>query len=336
MISHYLAFSSSPGNQKNIFLKFQVNKWKDIFNPKRKAGQGIEKDDKKKPKRDQSDPNLCLVCGHRLARGTKSYKERHWNQKHANYKSSNPNASFQTMIVPENNQKAREYLQQQSAAVAPSIQGKGRPIADQREKSSLDMNINEDELSLTDEMDFDDIRPIRPISPSSPLEADANQGEQDEFPAINADEIAPLPPSSDSSFISASYEVHSTNPDLSAYAKPKPSAPRVNSKQETVQSLVTGYFQTVTEKAPEAFSFEKFQDDLNKILLKVDALSLESRTDRAQANTESVDSCDIKAAKNLLELSGSPNVDVEMLKDGCKVICIPCREFINGNPFMNM
>ncbi len=247
--------------KKSNFLKFQGNKWKDIFKPKRKAGQEIEKDEKKKSKREQADPHVSLVCGHRLARGTKSYKERHWNQKHANYESTNPNVSFHGMIMPENNQKAREFLQQQNAAVASNAQGK--VTIDQRGQPSLD--INEDELEN-----------IRPIAPMSPLRDEPSQYE---LYAVSHNS-APLQPSSDPSFIIASHETQNTNPDLSAYAKP--SAPGVNSKQGTVKSVVTGYFKAGAEKAPEAFTLEKFQDDLNKILLKVDALSLESRSNKTK------------------------------------------------------
>ena len=41
-----------------------------------------------------------------MARGTNSYKERHWNQRHQDKKNTN----FQTLIVPKNHIKAQESL----------------------------------------------------------------------------------------------------------------------------------------------------------------------------------------------------------------------------------
>ena len=74
-----------------------------VFPRKNSSEDSEEKQSKKRVRRNQSDPHVCLLCGGILARGANSYKERHWNQKHLDEKNTN----FQTLIVPKNHIKAQ-------------------------------------------------------------------------------------------------------------------------------------------------------------------------------------------------------------------------------------
>jgi hypothetical protein len=81
--------------------------WSAIFNKRKNNSEDCEeKQGKKSARRNQSDPHVCHLCGGILARGTNSYKEHHWNQRHQDEK----NTKFQTLIVPKNHIKGQGLL----------------------------------------------------------------------------------------------------------------------------------------------------------------------------------------------------------------------------------
>jgi hypothetical protein len=63
--------------------------WSAIFNKHKNNSEDCEeKQGKKSARRNQSDPHVCHLCGGILARGTNSYKEHHWNQRHQDEKNT--------------------------------------------------------------------------------------------------------------------------------------------------------------------------------------------------------------------------------------------------------
>ena len=77
------------------------------------------------------------------------------------------------------------------------------------------------------------------------------------------------------------------------------------------------------------------QDDINKILLKLDELTLTSSPKHDpddKTNSKNIDK--IKSACNLLDLAKSEKIQIKTLEDGCKVICKACMEFIRADPHM--
>jgi hypothetical protein len=80
----------------------------------------------------------------------------------------------------------------------------------------------------------------------------------------------------------------------------------------------------------------KIQDDVNKILLKLDELSLGKAKTDVGSTKETVSIDDIKAANNNMELITSDKLEIKMLNDGCKITCNACMEYMKANPYMKM
>ncbi len=255
----------------------------------------------KKAKRSQSNPHICLVCGTRLARGAISYKERHWNQMHKDY-AGNSQATAATMIVPESNEKAQVFLREKIKPV---------PVNQtETDKSS------QEEDQLTD----DEVPP--PIAPLSPLEIPDNDAEPS---CVSKEQTASNLPEHEEQMV-----FRQKDDELDALSA------MGASKSTTVQSVLSNFIEQDPVEETTECTLMDLRHDLQKVLVKLDELSIgKTKTDDSHNNSQgSVETKDIENAKNLLELSVSPNVKVNALKDGCKIICIPCNEYIKDNPFM--
>lgn len=89
----------------------QEEQWNLIFKRKNTAKENSSK----KARRTQNDPHICLLCGKILARGTPSYKTRHWQQNHP----TENQEICEKSIVQQDHIKAKQLLAQHEKTKLP-------------------------------------------------------------------------------------------------------------------------------------------------------------------------------------------------------------------------
>ena len=267
-----------------------------------------------------------------MTRGTKSYKERHWKRKHKGEK-----GNFQSYIVPKNHVKAQELLRQNEEKNKES---------EARSGSSKGNNEEDNVQCLDDETDseVDEIPPIAQISPLDTSLADEVMERSQELASVLEANNLVLT-SSASTVTNASQGDSVLSTAAPSTTEPARAASRSTTTSEnrgaaaTVQSTVTGFFQT-SGKQPEGAdnAIERIEDGINQILIRMDAMDIREKGAQMHVDSskEIVGAADVKAAKNLVDLSSCQQVRVETLEDGCRVTCIPCYEYIRANPLMKM
>jgi hypothetical protein len=100
-----------------------------------------------------------------------------------------------------------------------------------------------------------------------------------------------------------------------------------STKELTVQSTLNDFI--IKEQEAETTQLNNIQGDVNRILLMLEDLTVESKvkskvgdsTDRSNVNAGS-----LKEFSNLLEIS-HPDIVIDILDDGCRVTCIPCKHY---------
>ena len=100
-----------------------------------------------------------------------------------------------------------------------------------------------------------------------------------------------------------------------------------STKELTVQSTLNDFI--IKEQEAETTQLNNIQGDVNRILLMLEGLTVESKvkskvgdsTDRSNVNAGS-----LKEFSNLLEIS-HPDIVIDILDDGCRVTCIPCKHY---------
>lgn len=98
------------------------------------------------------------------------------------------------------------------------------------------------------------------------------------------------------------------------------------------QRSLTSFFKTEKTADTNDGKVDKIQCDVSKILIMLETMS--SGKKKQPANNESVATIAdqrFKDAQNLLEID-HPDVLIETLEDGCRVTCIPCRNFVMSQP----
>ena len=251
----------------------------------------------------QNNPHVCLVCGSVLARGNLSYKQRHWKQMHKDEK----HKSFQKLIVPQDHIDAQKLLN----------------------KAAAQAHTTTEPEAASGSAEFSDV--------------EAN-GMDVDLPADDADCSQAGPRTSVRSYIESESTVDSDVGDIELQNS-SPVNPAVESDEEithqahdhwsrNIQTTINSFFENVTEKSDQ-FQLDNIQDDINKILLKLDELTLaSSQTHVPEDKTNSEDIDEIKSACNLLDLVKSEKIQIKTLDDGCKVTCKACMEFIRADPHM--
>ncbi|XP_046862665.1 uncharacterized protein LOC124456224 [Xenia sp. Carnegie-2017] len=106
-------------------------KWSAIFRRKRPSPSlNANAPQEKKVKKDQCDPHICLLCSQELARGSKSYKQRHWARKHSGEK-----GNYMSVIVTINHVKAQALLKQKK------IQQREEQIANEETVNTVNTDL---------------------------------------------------------------------------------------------------------------------------------------------------------------------------------------------------
>lgn len=70
----------------------------------------------------------------------------------------------------------------------------------------------------------------------------------------------------------------------------------------------------------------KYSPDVNRMLSMLEDLTVESKVKSKSGNTSNVSAGSLKESSNLLEIS-YPDIVVEILDNGCRVTCIPCKQY---------
>ena len=235
-----------------------------------------------------------------MARGSNSYKERHWNQRHQNERNTN----FQTLIVPEHHIKAQELLKR----------GNVRPAeceADNVPPNEDDEPRNED-LTATGNVVYLNTTTSPNSNNSGDESGDDHSDDHEDYDGRSQVSRNSLTPSVDIQ-------------------------PTASSAQKSIQTTVNTFFKACESEKTEESSLDKVQDTVNKILVKLDELTLVSTPNKSTDHTrETVNIDDIKAAHNILELANSEKITIETLNDGCRITCVTCKEYIQAMPHMNM
>lgn len=252
----------------------------------------------------QNNPHVCLVCGSVLARGNLSYKQRHWNQTHKDEKPK----SFQKFIVPQDHIDAQKLL---SKAATEARQASEPPAA-------------------IESVEFSDVE-------ASEMDADLLAAVSDRSEAGPRTSVAPCTESG------STVDSHVSGIELQIDLSPVNSAP-VSDEETThqahdhssrsIQTTMNSFFENVAETSDQS-QMDKIQDDINKILFKLDELTLASsqkHDPEVKTNFENID--EIKSACNLLDLAKSEKIQIKTLDDGCIVTCKACMEFIRADPHM--
>ena len=236
-----------------------------------------------------------------MARGTNSYKERHWNQRHQDERNTN----FQTLIVPKNHIKAQELLKDNNFRPA-------EVEADDVPPNEDDESLNED-LTATGNVVYCMHTTTSPNSNNSGDESDDDHGD-------------------DHKHYDCRSQVSQNSPTPSIDTQPTASG-----AQKTIQTTVSSFFKACESEKNEESSLDKVQDTVDKILVKLDELTLVSTPNKSTDHTrETVNIDDIKAARNILELADSEKITIETLNDGCRITCVTCQEYIQAMPHMSM
>lgn len=92
------------------------------------------------------------------------------------------------------------------------------------------------------------------------------------------------------------------------------------SVQKSIQSF------TVAEEKPQVSRVEQMQGDINRILVMLESLTIPDKNKKYGDLTVNHDVTAVLTASNLLEVK-HPDVVVDILEDGCKVTCNPCKHF---------
>eukprot|EP00794_Sanderia_malayensis_P018378 gene18378-20229_t len=278
------------------------NPWQDIFKRKSVAETN---EAQKRSKRDQTDPHVCLSCGTKLDRGSNFYKERHWLQMHL----KEPKANSHKLIVRKDHVKAREILKLQLNETATTTD---TPLDAEREEDAASVPLPEREICeasdlYSSESNLETMASLE-IPPLSPLEVPLQSETSDALTDVREDHVS-VPSSSTASAASGAI----------------------------VQSTLESFRITSSSEDTKEDNFGKLQKDISSILIKLEELKLSNAQGKKYSECEeSLDIAGIKAAKNLLELSGEKTVKITFLDDGCCISCIPCNEYIKASPFMKI
>lgn len=216
------------------------------------------------------------------------------------------------MIVRKDHVKARELLQARKVPATASASN----TKDSESARSCTIGSDVSDLSSSEDPE----EPSLVIVPMSPiLQHDLNEIEG-VTPEVTMDELLDIDEHDGDQIIQATPVVKN--------AKTTP----------MVQSCLLGFQKEPSFEAAEEPSLNKMQDDINKILVTLNDLKLDSTSwkKNTSQHKESLDIGGIKEAKNLLELSGQEDIKIDFLEDGCCITCLPCSGFLKANPLLKM
>ena len=97
-----------------------------------------------------------------------------------------------------------------------------------------------------------------------------------------------------------------------------------NTKEMCIQRTLNHF--VANEDKQEISQLNKIQSDVNRMLLMLEDLTVESKVKSKSGNTSNVSAGSLKESSNLLEIS-HPDIVVEILDDGCRITCTPCKQY---------
>lgn len=107
--------------------------------------------------------------------------------------------------------------------------------------------------------------------------------------------------------------------------------PSVVAGDQFTQKNIVGYLDNAKDIPTEDNSMAKIQSDINQLKLMVASLSLQQKG--APVNLKSTGDEGIRNAANIMEITHD-DILVEILEDGCRVTCKPCKDYFLANPHM--
>ena len=142
------------------------------------------------------------------------------------------------------------------------------------------------------------------------------------------------PAASDSQLKGESVDDLSGNQQLVSESSSTRASSNSQKSPGTVQKSLASFF--VADEKPQPTPMEKMQSDIDRILVMLDSLTVNEKS-QSQANEVGVNSdvTTLISASNLLEIK-HPDIHVEVIEDGCRVTCLPCKNVILSQPSRRM
>ena len=102
-----------------------------------------------------------------------------------------------------------------------------------------------------------------------------------------------------------------------------------------IQPMLESYFEKEGKSDDEPATLEQLRNDISRVLTKLDSLSIKDHPSQAVQSKYSSNISNLNSVHNLMEIC-HPDILVETLEDGCRVTCIPCKDYFAAHMHIKM